>query len=327
MAVKFKDYYETLGVARTATPDEIKQAFRKLARLYHPDVAKNKATGEVKFKEINEAYEVLSDPEKRRRYDELGANWQDGGGPTMPHAGRRGPGVSPNGEPDFEFGGTGFSDFFESFFGGSRDGFSGSRRGAGPAAEEDAEAFAHPGRDVEADLLVTLEEALRGSLRKVTLRRPGGSRTADRTDSYQVKIPAGVREGQRIRLAGQGGAGFGGAPAGDLYLRVRLARHPDFSVHGVDLHCDLDLAPWEAVLGVQAKIPTLDGTTSLRVPPGTSAGSQLRLRGLGLPQESGGRGDLYATVCIQVPPEVSGEERTLWEQLAATSKFEPRKLP
>jgi curved DNA-binding protein len=327
MAVKFKDYYETLGVARTATPDEIKQAFRKLARLYHPDVAKNKATGEVKFKEINEAYEVLSDPEKRRRYDELGANWQDGGGPTTPHAGRRGPGASPNGEPDFEFGGTGFSDFFESFFGGGREGFNGSRRGAGPEGEEDEGSFAHPGRDVEADLLVTLEEALRGSLRKVTLRRPGGSGAADRTDSYQVKIPAGVREGQRIRLAGQGGAGFGGAPAGDLYLRVRLARHPDFSVHGADLHCDLDLAPWEAVLGVQAKIPTLDGTTSLRVPPGTSAGSQLRLRGLGLPQESGGRGDLYATVCIQVPPEVSGEERTLWEKLAATSKFEPRKLP
>src|SRR5476651_2070085 len=134
MAVKFQDYYETLGVARAASPEDIKQAFRKLARIHHPDVAKNKVTGEAKFKEINEAYEVLSDPEKRRRYDELGANWQDGGGPTMPHAGRRGPGVSPNGEPDFEFGGTGLSDFFESFFGGSRDGFSGSRRGAGPAA-------------------------------------------------------------------------------------------------------------------------------------------------------------------------------------------------
>ena len=322
MAVKFKDYYETLGVPRTATPDEIKQAFRKLARVYHPDVAKNKATGEVKFKEINEAYEVLSDPEKRRRYDELGANWQDGGEPAMPRAGRRRAGTGAAGEPDFEFGGTGFSDFFESFFGSGRGGFNVPRGGVG---EEEEDSFAHPGRDVEADLMVTLEEALRGSVRQVTLRRPGGPQAPDRTDSYKVRIPAGVREGQRIRLAGQGGTGFGGAPAGDLYLRVRLARHPDFSVHGADLHCDLDLAPWEAVLGVKVKIPTLDGPTSLRVPPGTSAGSQLRLRGLGLPQEGGARGDLYATVRVQVPATVTKEQKALWEQLGAASEFDPRK--
>jgi curved DNA-binding protein len=324
MPVKFQDYYETLGVSRTASPDEIKQAFRKLARLHHPDVAKNKVAGEAKFKEINEAYEVLGDPEKRRRYDELGENWQDAGrGPPTPGGGR-GRAGAPRGEPDFEFGGTGFSDFFESFFGGGREGFESFRRSAGQT-DEDEESFARQGQDVEADLLVTLEEALRGSLRKVTLRRPASNGTAERTDTYQVRIPPGVREGQRIRLAGQGGAGLGGASSGDLYLRVRLARHPDFSVQGADLYFDLDLAPWEAVLGVQAKIPTLDGTTSLRVPPGTAAGSRLRLRGLGLPREDGTRGDLYATARIQAPLSVPAEERALWEQLARVSTFKPRK--
>ncbi len=321
MAVKFKDYYETLGVSRTATPEEIKQAFRKLARIHHPDVAKNKASGEAKFKEINEAYEVLGDPDKRKRYDELGPDWQNGGGgPFPPGAGARGRAQGPQGESDFEFGGTtGFSDFFESFFGGGRDGFGSARHGI----DED-ETFTHPGRDVEADLLVTLEDALRGSQRKVTLRRPGANGGPDRTDTYQVRIPAGVREGQRIRLGGQGGPGHGGAAAGDLYLRVRLARHPDFSVQESDLYFDLDLAPWEAVLGVQVKIPTLDGATSLRVPPGTVAGTQLRLRGLGLPGENGSRGNLYATVRIQTPETVSAEERALWEQLSKTSTFKPR---
>ncbi len=323
MAVKFQDYYETLGVARTASAEDIKQAFRKLARIHHPDVAKNKVTGEAKFKEINEAYEVLSDPEKRQRYDELGPNWQEGGHGASAPGGRRGRTHPPGGEPDFEFGGTGFSDFFESFFGGGRGGFGPRHPSAGrPGGGE--EAFAHQGQDVEADLLVTLEEVLRGSRRKVTLRRPGMDGEAERTNTYQVRIPPGVRDGQRIRLAGQGGAGFGGGSAGDLYLRVRLARHPDFSVQGADLHCDLDLAPWEAVLGVQAKIPTLDGTTSLRVPPGTAAGSQLRLRGLGLPREDQTRGDVYATVRIQTPSPVSAEERALWEQLARRATFKPR---
>ncbi|HEY5078570.1 MAG TPA: J domain-containing protein [Opitutaceae bacterium] len=320
MAVQFKDYYESLGVARSATPEEIKQAFRKLARIHHPDVAKNKVAGEKKFKEINEAYEVLGDPEKRRRYDELGANWQEGGEQQAGGGFRGRRPAQGRGDPGFEFGGTGFSDFFESFFGGSRDGF-GSSGGHGPA-EGDGE-FVHQGRDVEADLLVNLEEAFRGSSRKVTLRRPGVDGEADRTDTYQVRIPAGVREGQRIRLAGQGGAGYGGGRAGDLYLRVRLARHPDLSVQGADLYCDLDLAPWEAVLGVQAKIPALDGTTSLRVPPGTVSGSQLRLRGLGLPREDGTRGDLYAVIRVQVPAAVTQEERTAWEQLARVSKFKP----
>ncbi len=322
MAVKFQDYYETLGVARTATAAAVKLAFRKLARIHHPDVAKNKVTGEAKFKEINEAYEVLSDPEKRRRYDELGPDWQDGGQGGAAPGGPRGGSHPPGGEPDFEFGGTGFSDFFESFFGRGRGGFDPRHPSADRAGS--AESFAQHGQDVEADLLVTLEEALRGSRRKVTLRRPGHNGDAERTNTYQVRIPPGVRDGQRIRLAGQGEGGFGGGSAGDLYLRVRLARHPDFSVQGADLHCDLDVAPWEAVLGVQAKIPTLDGAASLRVPPGTAAGSQLRLRGLGLPREDQTRGDLYATMRIQTPSPVSADERVLWEQLARVSTFKPR---
>jgi curved DNA-binding protein len=318
MAVKFQDYYETLGVPRTATADDLKQAFRKLARLHHPDVAKNKVAGEAKFKEINEAYEVLGDPEKRKRYDELGAEWQ--GGAPAPPGGRRGSGAGP----DVEFDGTGFSDFFESFFAGGRDGF-GSRPARDGHGFADETPFHHPGQDVEADLLVTLEEVLRGSLRKVTLRRPGSNGDAESQNTYQVKIPPGVREGKRIRLAGQGGAGHGGAAAGDLYLRVRLARHPDFTVRDSDLHCDLDLAPWEAVLGVQATIPTLDGLTTLRVPSGTASGSQLRLRGLGLPKDDGTRGDLYATARMQTPHPVSAEERVLWEKLARLSPFKPRK--
>ena len=319
MAVKFQDYYETLGVPRTASAEDIKLAFRKLARIHHPDVAKNKVTGEVKFKEINEAYEVLGDPGKRKKYDELGPNWQDhANGASPAGAGPRGRRQPAGGEPDFEFGGTGFSDFFESFFSGRSGGFASARE------REASDDGIQPGRDIEADLLVTLEEALQGSPRKVTLRRPGMDGAAERTNTYQVRTPPGMREGQRIRLAGQGGPGHGGAPAGDLYLRVRFARHPDLRVQGDDIHCDLDLAPWEAVLGAKAKIPTLATATTLRVPPGTTAGTQLRVRGQGLPREDGTRGDLYATVRLQVPTTVSTEERALWEKLAQLSPFHPR---
>ena len=184
-----------------------------------------------------------------------------------------------------------------------------------------------PGGDVEADLLVTLEEALRGSQRKVTLRRPPMDGAAGRTNTYQVRVPPGMREGQRIRLAGQGGPGHGGGAPGDLYLRVRLARHPDLSVQGDDLHYGLDLAPWEAVLGGKAAIPTLAGPTTLRVPPATTAGTRLRVRGQGLLKEDGARGDLYATVRIVTPDAVPAAERALWEQLARVSTFQPRKEP
>ncbi|MDB6092638.1 MAG: hypothetical protein JWM32_200 [Verrucomicrobia bacterium] len=306
MAVKFQDYYETLGIPRGASAEEIKQAFRTLARLHHPDVAKNKVTGEAKFKEINEAYEVLGDPDKRRRYDELGPGWQadQSAGPRA----SRGRSRTRGAPADFEFGGTGFSDFFESFFGS----------GGGGAG------FSQDGSDAEADLLVTLEEALRGSTRRITLRRSSEGHGMGQIHTYQVRIPAGVHEGQRIRLAGQGSAGAGGGAAGDLFLKVRLARHPDLVVEGSDLYYELPLAPWEAVLGVQVTVPTLDGPTSLRVPAGTSAGRQLRLRGLGLPQAGGSRGDLYATVSVQLPTTVSEEERAAWEKLASVSSFKAR---
>lgn len=325
MAVKFKDYYETLGIPRTASAEDIKKSFRTLARRYHPDVAKNKAEAEAKFKEINEAYEVLRDPEKRQRYDELGQHWKEGAGfPPPPRGGgsrgrRAGPGGGGPG-PSFEFGGTGFSDFFETFFGG---GGGGARRWEGFGDEQ--EARSNRGEDLEADILVTLNEAIHGSQRQVTLRRGSPDGGDERSDTYQVRIPAGVREGQKIRLAGQGNPGFGGGPPGDLLLRVRFASHPDFRVQGADLYYDLELAPWESVLGTRVEIPSLDGAAALKIPPGTQSGSQLRLRGLGLPKAEGGRGDLYAVVQVQAPPTVSPQEKKLWEELARTSSFNPRK--
>jgi curved DNA-binding protein len=323
MAVQFKDYYEILGVPRTATADEIKKAFRRLARIHHPDVAKNKAAGEVKFKELNEAYEVLGDAEKRRKYDQLGANWEHGAEFTPPpgHGAYQRRGNFQEGESPFEFSGTGFSDFFEAFFAGTRD-QSGSFRRTSPFA--DASMMAVRGNDAEADILVTLEEALRGATRQISVRRTDANGRNEKTDTYQVKIPAGVREGKRIRLSGQGGPGHAGGPPGDLYLRVVLAKHPDFTVDGSDLRYEVPLAPWEAVLGKQVRVPTLDGSVNLNIKPGTQAGTVLRLRGLGMPKDDSKRGDLYATVSIEIPESVSDDEKKLWEELAAKSKFDPR---
>ncbi|BCU78758.1 J domain-containing protein [Luteolibacter sp. LG18] len=315
MSVKFQDYYETLGVARDAGQDEIKKAFRKLARIHHPDVAKDKTGAEEKFKQINEAYEVLSDPEKRKRYDQLGEHWNQPGGPPPPDAGPGGWSWQPeDGEAAFEFGGTGFSDFFERYFGGTHEGFGRSPRGAGGRG-----GFQQRGHDVEADILVSLEDALHGTQRSITLRRPTGE-----ADTFDIRIPAGLREGQKIRLAGKGAPGHGGAPAGDVYLHVRFARHPDFHVDGIDLEYDLDLAPWEAVLGVEVRIPTLDGPSTLKVPPATEAGTRLRLKHRGLMGRDKQRGHLYATVRIQVPASVTPDQQELWQKLAGISNFNPR---
>jgi curved DNA-binding protein len=311
MAVQFRDYYETLGVSKTASEDEIRSAFRKLARKYHPDVAKDKNTAEEKFKQINEAYEVLGDPEKRRKYDQLGEHWnQPGGFQPPPQWGGGQPGGfrwggGEDGGVEFEFGGTGFSDFFEAFFGGGR-----GRSAFGGFGQRDA--MAERGHDVEADIMVTLEEALHGSTRQVSLRRAGSKKT----ETYQVKIPRGVREGQRIRLAGQGEAGEGGGKSGDLFLRVRLARHPDFSVEGSDLVHEVKIAPWQAVLGDQLIVPTLEGNARLKLPPGTQGGQRFRLRERGLPSVSGQRGDLYVVVQIALPKKLIEREREIWEQLA-----------
>src|SRR5438874_8935763 len=311
MAVQFRDYYETLGVSKTASEDEIRSAFRKLARKYHPDVAKDKKTAEEKFKQINEAYEVLSDPEKRRKYDQLGENWnQPGGFQPPPQWGGGQPGgfrwgSGENGGVEFEFGGTGFSDFFEAFFGGGR-----GRSAFGGFGQRGT--MAERGNDVEADIMVTLEEALNGSTRQVSLRRAGSKKT----ETYQVNIPRGVREGQRIRLAGQGEAGARGGKSGDLFLRVRLARHPDFSVEGSDLIHEVKIEPWRAVLGGELLIPTLEGKVRLKIPPGTQGGQRFRLRERGLPGVSGKRGDLYVEVQINMPKKLTEREREIWNELA-----------
>jgi curved DNA-binding protein len=348
MPVQFKDYYETLGVPRTASDAEIKKAFRKLAREYHPDVAKNKKQAEEKFKELNEAYEVLGDPAKRKKYDELGQNWRAGSEfrppPGWESYSRSGgyPGRGPRGEEfEFHFGGTGFSDFFEQLF-GSRGGHAGGFGRQGGVADED---FASErGRDIEGDILVTLEEAMRGSVRSVSVRHGvpcehcggtgqrarhvcnvcGGTGQVAKTDTYQVKIPAGVTEGQRLRISGRGEAGVGGGAAGDLYLRVRFAKHPDFEVEDHDLIYEAELAPWEAVLGTNIALPTLNGRVNIKIPPGTHNGQKLRVRGRGLPQRKGDAGDLIVVMRIDVPSNVSDSERKLWEQLAKESKFNPR---
>jgi curved DNA-binding protein len=318
MPVQYKDYYEVLGVKRGASADEIKKSFRKLARQYHPDVAKDKKQAEEKFKEINEAYEVLSDPEKRKKYDELGANWKSGADFRPPpgwegHARQqsRGRGGAGQGAESFEFGGTGFSDFFEQFFGSA-----GRRGGAGFGGFNnfENEEIAERGRDVEGDIMVTLDEANRGSVRTVTVRH------GSRNENHQVKIPAGVTEGQRLRIAGRGEHGSGGGQSGDLYLRVRLAKNPDFEVDGHNLIYEAEVTPWEAVLGSEISVPTLNGHVQIKIPAGTQSGQKLRVRDRGL----GGKGDLYVVTKICVPTQVSDSEKKLWEQLKKESQFNPR---
>jgi curved DNA-binding protein len=307
MAVGYRDYYEALGVPRDASEDDIRRAYRKLARQYHPDVNKE-PDAEDRFKEISEAYEVLRDPEKREKYDRFGQNWKAGqdvsGASGFDGQGGFGDGVR------VEFGDGGdFSDFFEGFFGRGRAG----RRagGFGGFGGFGGEGFSTRGNDAEAVLDLSLEEAARGGRRKISL---GDGR------EYDVNIPAGVRDGQRIRLAGEGGSGRGGGPSGDLFLRVRLRPHPRFRVEGSDLHTDLAVAPWEAALGAEVELPTLTGKTRLRVPAGSSCGRKLRLRGQGL-----GDGNLYAHVQIKVPKELSSEERELFERLRDVSDFDPRR--
>jgi curved DNA-binding protein len=283
-------------------------------------VAKDKKRAEEKFKEINEAYEVLSDPAKRKKYDELGENWQAGPGfrggasrPGFPGNGARwqsGPGRR---EAEFEFGGGGFSSFFEQMFGsrpGNQPGFGRAANGGGR------------GQDIEADLVVTLEEAMRGSQREISVRHRVGQKI--QTDTHQVKIPAGVTEGQKLRLAGRGEAAANGGEAGDLYLRVRLARHPDFEVDGHNLIHETELALWEAVLGTELLVPTLEGRVKIKIAPGTQAGQKLRVRAQGLAQRDGTRGDLIVVARVALPAKLPDNERKLWEQLARESKFNPR---
>ena len=337
MAVKFKDYYEVLGVPRTATENDIRKEYRKLARKHHPDVNPGDKSAEERFKEINEAYEVLSDAEKRKRYDQLGANWKAGADFTPPPGGG-------NGRVDFSggfgdiFGGnggaSGFSDFFESMFGRGRS----ARGGAG---------FRTSGQDIEAEIPLTLEEAHRGGTRNISLevtepcpeckgtgRKDGkvcptchGAGIISRPKSFEVTIPPGVREGSVIRLAGQGEPGANGASPGDLYLRVRIKPHRLFEVAGEDdVQIELPVAPWEAALGAKVSVPTLDGAVEMTIPPGTQGGARLRLRNQGLNKRSGRRGDQYVKIRIVIPPRLTAKEKELFEKLAAESRFNPREL-
>ncbi len=322
MSVEFKDYYDVLGVAKNASPEVIKKAFRKLALKYHPDkvTGKDKTAAEIKFKEINEANEVLSEPEKRRKYDQLGVNWNHQEHPPQPP--QSGFGGDSADACQIHFDGTGFSDFFEQFFSshGHASGGFGRTQGPGMAGQP----VDRHGQDIEADILVTLDEIVHGSTRTINLQRTDPRTGQSVMQTLRVKIPPGVRQSQLIRLAGKGQEGIAAGEPGNLYLRVKFAQHPDFRVHGTDLYYDLDIAPWEAVLGITVDIPTLDGTVSLKVPAGTRAQQQLRLCGKGLPSHDKTWGNLYAVVSIQIPAHLTPEQKILWEQLAKKSTFNPR---
>jgi curved DNA-binding protein len=311
MATADRDFYQILGVPRNASQDEIQRAYRKLARSHHPDVNKDPGA-EDRFKDISEAYSVLSDPQTRRRYDAFGPDFRQVPEDVDPEAWRRaqagartGAGQAGRGPSGFSYttGDINLDDLFGGLFGGR------AGRGWGPTA----------GADQEAAIDLTVEEAYQGGRRQITVGGGPGART------LQVTIPPGVTDGQRIRLAGQGGRGSDSGPAGDLYLVVRISEHPTYRLEGRDLYVELRLAPWEAALGTAVAVDTPGGEAKVTVPAGTSSGRRLRLRGRGLPNPKGKPGDLYAEARIMVPPKLSQPERELFEQLAAASQFDPRR--
>lgn len=337
MSVAYKDYYEILGVKRDASQQDIDRAYRKLARKYHPDVSKE-ADAEAKFKELGEAYEVLKDPEKRKRYDALGANWRQGQTFTPPpgwesmFAGAGGRRAHRQG--DGATGGFGqFSDFFEALFGdGDLSGFGGRNVqfdfGNGGPQGYRAQPRPRKGRSHEAEVTISLEDAFSGATKTIALETaetsPDGA-VRRSTKNLKVKIPPGTADGSRIRLAGQGEQGAAGGPAGDLFLKVKLAKHPRFEAEGSDLRTTVPVAPWEAALGAQVRVETLEGPVNIKVPPGTSSGKTMRLRGKGLPIKGKGKhGDLYAEIRIVMPDKLTHQERELYEQLRDVSPFKPR---
>lgn len=312
--MEFKDYYQTLGVARDATSEEIKKAFRKLARKYHPDVSKE-SNAELRMQEVNEAYAVLSDPEKRAAYDQLGQGYQPGQEFQPP----------PNWDAGFEFSGqgfspheaTGFSDFFAELFGGM-----GGTRGGFRAHRGD---FRAQGEDHHAKVLLDLEDAFHGATRQISLRVPevdAQGRVALKTRTLNVKIPQGVREGQVIRLAGQGAPGMGGGPAGDLLLEVHFKPHARLRAEGRDLHLTLPLAPWEAALGAIVAVDLPEGPLKVRIPQGAQSGRQLRVRGKGIPGNP--PGDLLLNLQVVLPPADTAKGRELYETMARELAFDPR---
>jgi len=306
--LEFKDYYQTLGVAREATADEIKKAFRRLARKYHPDVSKE-ANAEARMKEVNEAYAVLSDPEKRAAYDQLGRDYQAGQEFRPP----------PNWDAGFEFsgrdfgGGADFSDFFAELFGRGRAGGQGGR-------------FDARGEDHHARILIRLEDAYRGASRVITLRVPmidEQGHVAMKDHNLNVRIPKGVREGQVLRLAGQGSPGIGEGKAGDLFLEIHFEPHPRFRVEGSDVYSTLRVAPWEAALGAKVKASLPVGAVEVSVPEGSQNGRKLRLKGRGIP--SAPPGDLYLVLEIVLPSATSAKARELYEAMARELAFDPRR--
>ena len=332
--MEFKDYYSTLGVAKTATEKEIKQAFRKLARKHHPDVNPGDKSAEAKFKEMNEAYEVLGDPEKRRKYDELGANWR-----MYEQAGAAGGGGNPFGSgpggwnAQYEGGGRpgggfrtmtpeemrdlfgdqdAFSDFFHTFFGGQVDPEDAGRRGRGARARA-----SRPGHDLESEITLTLEEAFHGTTRQLSIKNDGHARTVP------VRIPVGVTDGSRVRVSGEGESGTGGARAGDLYLRIRLSPHARFERKGHDLHTRVQVPLTTAVLGGEVDVTTLGGRSlRLRIPPTTQNAQVFRLKGHGMPSvgKTDEVGDLYATVDVDLPRELTPEQKAHFEELRKLEK-------
>ncbi len=307
--MEFKDYYSTLGVERDASPEDIKRSYRRLARKYHPDVS-TEPEAEERFKEVQEAYEVLKDPEKRDAYDRFGADWQAGQEFRPP----------PDWEPGVRFtagrdpGAGGFSDFFESLFGGAQ-----------PRQDGGFTQYRMKGEDLHTRMVIDLEDAYAGTTRSLSLKVPeldDHGRLVTRNRTLNVKIPKGISEGQRIRLAGQGGPGLGGAPAGDLYLNVAIAPHRLYEVAGKDLYLHLPVTPWEAALGETVTAPTPGGKVELRIPPGSQTGSRLRLKGRGLPGNP--PGDQYVVLDIVTPRPGTDEARELYERMKREMPFNPR---
>jgi curved DNA-binding protein len=330
--MKYKDYYSALGVERGASNDEIKKAYRRLARKYHPDVSKEK-DAEEKFKEVAEAYQTLSDKEKRAAYDQLGSHnpGEDFRPPPgwerhFSHGGMGGAGSGTSGmDEGIDLGGIDLGDLFD-MLGRGRAGAGRSRR-AGPGAGAD---FAMAGQDFEVNVQLTLEDAYRGTELNLELAMPemgadGMVRRSPR--SVRVRVPSGATDGQRLRVPGKGGPGFNGGPAGDLYLNIALTPHALFKATGHDLYLDVPVAPWEAVLGAAVEVPTLDGRVALTIRPGSKAGQKLRVTGKGLPRPGSSdkkHGDLYCVLSIVTPTVVGDKEKALYKELAEVSGFDPR---
>jgi curved DNA-binding protein len=311
--VEFRDYYEIMGVDRNATQDEIKRAYRKLARKYHPDINKD-ADAEEKFKEMGEAYEVLKDPEKRAAYDQLGQSYKSGQDFTPP----------PGWDAGFEFSGGGFegaagsaafSDFFETLFG--HGGFAAGRGQAG--------GFHARGQNHHAKILIDLEDAIHGATRTITLQVPEvdlQGHVQTRTRTLNVNIPKGVKQGQQIRLAGQGAPGVGQGGKGDLYLEIEFRPHSFYHVEGHDIYLDLPVTPWEAALGGTVKVPTPSGIVEMKIPPGSSSGKKMRLKGRGIPAKTAG--DFYVVLKISLPEANSDKAKALYQQMQSELNFNPR---